>query len=437
MCVGLGGRVRTFVSDLKNSVGQKVVLKGWAYNTRSSGKVKFLELRDGSGIVPCVFFPGESSAEAIVDFEKVTQECTVQVSGLVKKHPKQEGVFEIGAETLQILAPSENYPITHKEHGIEYLMENRHLWLRSKRQHAIMRIRHEIVSAVRDFFDGRGFTLTDAPIFTPSACEGTSNLFETKYFDEKMYLSQSGQLYMEATAAAMGKVYCFGPTFRAEKSKTRRHLIEFWMVEPEVAFNDMYDNMELAEQFVEYIVQRVLKNRPEELRVLERDPKKLEVIKGSFPRLHYSEAAQMVKKENPEFVIGDDFGATDETIISSKFEKPVFVHHYPSAIKAFYMKEDPLEPGSAMGCDLLATEGYGEIIGGGQREESIEKLLTKIKEHALQEKDFQWYLDLRRFGSFPHSGFGLGIERTVAWICGLPHVRETIPFPRLYGRSHP
>lgn len=429
--------MRYFVSDLKAQVGQTIELKGWAYNTRSSGKVKFLELRDGTGLVPCIFFRGECSDAAYELFEKVTQETTVKITGVVRKHPKHENVFEIGAQELEILAPSENYPITPKEHGTDFLMENRHLWLRSKRQHAIMRVRHEIIMAIRDFFDGRGFTLTDAPVFTPSACEGTSNLFETQYFDEKMYLSQSGQLYMEATAAAFGKVYCFGPTFRAEKSKTRRHLIEFWMVEPEVAFNDMYDNMELAEQFVEYIVQRVLKNRPDEMKTLERDISKLEPIKGSFPRLHYNEAAEMVKKENPEFVIGDDFGAPDETIISSKFDKPVFVHHYPMAVKAFYMKEDPEEPGFAMGCDLLATEGYGEIIGGGQREESIEKLLKKIAEHKLNEKDFQWYLDLRRFGSFPHSGFGLGVERTVAWICGLPHVRESIPFPRLYGRSHP
>jgi asparaginyl-tRNA synthetase len=429
--------MRHYVADLKQYVGQKVELKGWAYNTRSSGKVKFLELRDGTGIVPCILFRGECSDESLEVFEKVTQESTVKVTGIVRKHPKQENVFEIGLETLELLAPSENYPISPKDHGTDFLMENRHLWLRSKRQHAIMRIRHEVVQAIRDFFDGRGFTLTDAPIFTPSACEGTSNLFETKFFDESMYLSQSGQLYMEATAAAMGKVYCFGPTFRAEKSKTRRHLIEFWMVEPEVAFNDMYDNMELAEQFVEYIVQRTLKNRPDELKVLERDPAKLEVIKGPFPRLHYSEAAVIVKKENDLFNIGDDFGGTDETIISSRFDKPVFVHHYPSAVKAFYMKEDPKEPGYSMGCDLLATEGYGELIGGGQREESIEKLLTKIKEHGLNEKDFQWYLDLRRYGSFPHSGFGLGVERAVGWICGVPHVRETIPFPRLYGRSYP
>jgi asparaginyl-tRNA synthetase len=429
--------MRYYIEDLKNYVGQEVELKGWAYNMRSSGKVKFLEVRDGTGIVPCILFKGECEDSALETFEKITQETSVRVTGVVRKHPKHGNVFEIGAKQVEILAPAENYPISPKEHGTDFLMENRHLWIRSKRQWAILRIRSEIISAIRDFFDGRGFTQTDAPIFTPSACEGTSNLFETKYFDEKMYLSQSGQLYGEALAAALGKIYVFGPTFRAEKSKTRRHLIEFWMVEPEVAFNDMYDNMDLAEQFVEYIVQRTLKNRPEEFKIIERDISKLTGIKGPFPRLHYKEACDIIVKENPEFKIGDDFGAPDETIVSSKFDKPVFVHHYPQAIKAFYMKEDPKEPGYAMGCDLLATEGYGEIIGGGQREESIEKLLTKIKEHNLNEKDFQWYLDLRRFGSFPHSGFGLGIERTVAWICGLPHVRETIAFPRLYGRSYP
>ena len=429
--------MRLWISDLKNHVGQKVELRGWAYNSRSSGKVKFLELRDGSGIVPCVFFRGECSDEALVEFEKVTQECSVKVTGTVRKHPRFENVYELGAEHLEILSSSENYPISPKDHGVDFLMENRHLWLRSKRQTAIMHIRHELISAIRDFFDGRGFTLMDAPIFTPSACEGTSNLFETKYFDEKAYLSQSGQLYMEACAAALGKVYCFGPTFRAEKSKTRRHLIEFWMVEPEVAFNDMYDNMELAEQFVEYIVQRTLKNRAEELKTLERDTSKLQNVLAPFPRLHYREAVDIVKKGNPEFVVGDDFGAPDETLISNTFEKPVFVHHYPAAVKAFYMKEDPKDPGYAMGSDLLATEGYGEVIGGGQREESKEVLLRKIKEHHLREEDFQWYLDLRRYGSFPHSGFGLGLERAVAWICGLPHIRETIPFPRLYGRSYP
>ena len=429
--------MRTYIADLKNHVGEIVELKGWAYQIRSSGKVKFLELRDGTGIISCVFFKGECDEDALARFDQITQETSLKLTGLVKKHPKHDNVFEIGSKNFEIIGKSENYPIAPKDHGTDFLMENRHLWIRSKRQHAVLRVRHEIISAIRDFFDGRGFTLTDAPIFTPSACEGTSNLFETKYFDEKMYLSQSGQLYMEATARAFGKVYCFGPTFRAEKSKTRRHLIEFWMVEPEVAFNDMYDNMELAEAFVEYIVQRVLKNRQEEMKVLERDISKLANIIAPFPKLHYREAAELILKENPNFIVGDDFGAPDETIVSSKFDKPVFVHHYPSAIKAFYMKEDPKEPGYAMGCDLLATEGYGEIIGGGQREESIEKLISKIHEHKLDMKDFEWYLDLRRYGGVPSSGFGLGLERAVTWICGLPHVRETAPFPRLYGRAYP
>lgn len=429
--------MRIYISDLKEHVGQTIELKGWAYQTRSSGKVKFLELRDGTGMISCVFFAADCGPETFANFDQITQECSLKVTGSIRQHPKQQSVFEMGVKSFEIIGKSENYPISPKEHGTDFLMENRHLWIRSKRQHAILRIRHEITSAIRDFFDGRGFTLTDAPILTSAACEGTSNLFETKFFDEKMYLSQSGQLYMEATARAFGKVYCFGPTFRAEKSKTRRHLIEFWMIEPEVAFNDMYDNMDLAEQFTEYIVQRVLKNRPEELKVLERDISKLEVIKGKFPRLHYREAAEIIKKQNPEFIIGDDFGAPDETIISSQFDKPVFVHHYPQAIKAFYMKEDPNDKGYAMGCDMLATEGYGEVIGGGQREESVEILIQRIKEHKLDQKDFEWYLDIRRYGSVPSSGFGLGLERAVAWICGLPHVRETGAFPRLYGRAYP
>lgn len=429
--------MRTYISDLKDHVGETLELKGWAYQTRSSGKVKFLELRDGTGIISCVFFPADCGPETFANFDQITQESSLKITGVVRQHPKHKNVFELGVKHFEIIGKAENYPITPKEHGTDFLMENRHLWIRSKRQHAILKVRHEIIMAIRDFFDGRGFTLTDAPIFTPAACEGTSNLFETKYFDDKMYLSQSGQLYMEATARAFGKVYCFGPTFRAEKSKTRRHLIEFWMVEPEVAFNDMYDNMDLAEQFTEYIVQRVLKNRPDELKTLERDISKLEVIKGKFPRLHYKEACEIIKKENKDFVVGDDFGAPDETIISSQFDKPVFVHHYPQAIKAFYMKEDPNEPGYAMGCDMLATEGYGEVIGGGQREESVETLIQRIKEHKLDQKDFEWYLDIRRYGSVPSAGFGLGLERAVTWICGLPHVRETGSFPRLYGRAYP
>jgi asparaginyl-tRNA synthetase len=429
--------MRYYINDLKNYVGQKVELKGWVYNTRSSGKIKFLQLRDGTGICQCIYFRGECQEASFNLFEELTQETSVRVTGVVKAEPRSPGGYELGADELEIIGKANEYPITPKEHGVDFLMENRHLWLRSKRQAAILRVRAEIVAAVRDFFDGRGFTLTDAPIFTPSACEGTTNLFETQYFDEKAYLSQSGQLYMEATAAALGKVYCFGPTFRAERSKTRRHLIEFWMVEPEVAFNDMYDNMDLAEQFVEYIVQRTLTNRAEELKVLERDISKLQPVKAPFPRLHYREAVEMILKENPSFINGDDFGAPDEAIVSSKFEKPVFVHHFPSAVKAFYMKEDPKDLGFAMGSDLLAPEGYGEIIGGGQREDRLEVLQKKIAEHGLREEDFRWYNDLRRYGTFQHSGFGLGIERTVAWICGLHHVRETIPFPRLYGRSYP
>ena len=429
--------LRYYIDELEKYVDQTVELKGWVYNTRGSKKIKFLILRDGTGICQCIFFKGDCEDSAFEDFQNLTQESCVKVTGVVKAEPRSPGGYELSAKSFEVISTSNDYPITPKEHGVDFLMNNRHLWLRSKRQHAVIRIRAEIVSAIRSFFDGRGFTLTDAPIFTPNACEGTSTLFSTKYFDDQAFLSQSGQLYMEATAAAFGKSYCFGPTFRAEKSKTRRHLIEFWMVEPEVAFNDLYDNMELAEQFVEYIVQRVLTNRKVELEALERDTSKLEVIKGAFPRLHYKEAVDIIKKENPEFIDGDDFGGTDETIISSKFEKPVFVHHFPTAIKAFYMKEEPEDKTYSLSCDLLATEGYGEIIGGGQREESLEVLEAKIKEHELSLDDFSWYRDLRRYGSFPHSGFGLGVERTVSWICGLQHVRETIPFPRLYGRLHP
>ncbi|MCB0389689.1 MAG: asparagine--tRNA ligase [Bdellovibrionales bacterium] len=428
---------RIYVEDLKNHIGEKVELKGWVYNKRGSKKIKFLIFRDGTGLLQCVYFKGECEEESFNLFDELNQESTVKVIGTVKEEPRSPGGVELSAEKLEIISSTVDYPITPKEHGTDFLMGNRHLWLRSKMQHAALRVRAELAAAIRDFFDGRGFTLTDAPIFTPSACEGTSTLFETKYFDEKAYLSQSGQLYMEATAAAFGKVYCFGPTFRAEKSKTRRHLIEFWMVEPEVAFNDLYDNMELAEEFVEYIIQRTLKNRSEELKTLERDTSKLEIIKAPFPRLHYRDAVEIIKKENPEFIDGNDFGGGDETIISSKFEKPVFVHHFPTAIKAFYMKQDEKEPEYSMSCDLLATEGYGEIIGGGQREESIDLLEQRIAEHNLSKADFEWYLDIRRYGTFPHSGFGLGLERTVAWVCGLKHVRETIPFPRLYGRNYP
>lgn len=431
-------RQHIYISELKNHLGEKVQLRGWVYNYRTSGKkIKFLLLRDGTGFCQCVYFHGDCEDSAMDLFSELTQEACVTVTGMIREELRSPGGVELGAETLRIDSPSENYPITPKEHGIDFLMNHRHLWLRSKKQHATIRIRAEVVAAIREFFDGRGFTLTDAPIFTPSSCEGTSTLFETKYFDERAYLSQSGQLYMEATAAAFGKVYCFGPIFRAEKSKTRRHLIEFWMVEPEVAFADLADNMELAEQFVEYVVQRTIKNRVEELKVIERDTSGLEKVTGPFPKLHYNEAVDMILKENPDFVRGHDFGGTDETIISSKFDRPVFVHRYPKAIKAFYMKEDPDDHIACLSCDLLATENHGEIIGGGQREDNLEILKKKIAEHKLDMVDFEWFLDIRRYGSFPHSGFGLGLERTVGWICGIPHIRETTPFPRLYGRRHP
>lgn len=428
--------MRTFISDLKDKVGQTVELRGWVFNHRSSGKIKFLVLRDGTGYCQCVGAPQDMD-ETFAAYNELSQESTVKVTGVVKAEPRSPGGYELLTKNLEITHKVVDYPISPKEHGPDFLMSNRHLWIRTKTQHAVLRVRAEVISAIRDFFDGRGFTLTDAPIFTPNASEGTSTLFQTKYFDENAFLSQSGQLYMEATAAAFGKSYCFGPTFRAEKSKTRRHLIEFWMVEPEVAFNDLYDNMELAEQFVEYVVQRTIKNKAEELKVLERNTALLEKVKGPFPRVHYDEAAAMIKKERPEFIVGDDFGAPDEAVVCSKFETPVFVHHFPAAVKAFYMKQDETDPTKSMSCDLLAPEGYGEIIGGGQREESVDKLIERIKEHKLRQSDFEWYLDLRRYGSFPHSGFGLGVERTVSWICGAQHVRETIPFPRLYGRIYP
>jgi len=429
---------RTYIEDLKNHVGKTVKLKGWVYNLRaSSKKIKFLILRDGTGTCQCVYFKGECEEKALEGFSELTQESSVEVTGLVKEEPRSPGGFELSAQDFKILSPSPDYPITPKEHGVDFLMNHRHLWLRSKKQHAIMRVRSEIVKASRDFFDHRNFTLCDTPILTPNACEGTSTLFETKYFDGSAFLSQSGQLYSEATAMAHGKVYCFGPTFRAEKSKTRRHLLEFWMIEPEVAFNDLNDNMDLADEFVTYVVQTVLENRAEELKILERDTSKLEKVKGDFKRLHYNEACEMILKENPDFKVGDDFGAPDETIVSSRFDQPVFVHNYPKAVKAFYMKEDPNNTEESLSCDLLATEGYGELIGGGQREDSYDTLLNKIKEHNLNPEDFDWYLDIRKYGSVPHSGFGMGLERCVAWICGLSHIRETIPFPRLYGRNRP
>jgi len=370
-------------------------------------------------------------------FEKLTQESSVAVRGTLSKSPK--GVWEMQVKDLDIIAGSVEYPISPKEHGPAFLQDHRHLWIRSKLQHAVLRIRSEVVAAVREFFDQRDFVGFDAPIFTPNACEGTTNLFEVNYFDDaKAYLTQSGQLYGEAGAMAFGKCYVFGPTFRAEKSKTRRHLTEFWMVEPEVAFMDLRGDMELAEDMICHVVERVLRRRRRELETLGRDLTKLESIKKPFPRLHYLEAAAILEKESKDnFKTGMDFGGGDETILASKFDSPVFVHHFPTAIKAFYMKEDPADPVYTLSCDLLAPDGYGEIIGGGQREESIEVLQRKIKEHGLEESVFSWYLDLRRFGSVPHAGFGMGIERCVAWLCGVEHIRECIPFPRMLYRLNP
>ncbi len=426
-----------FIKDLNNYVGKSVKLAGWLYNKRSSGKIWFLLLRDGTGIVQCVISKKEVAPESFELKERLTQESSVIVTGIVNADDRAQGGYEIWVSEIKVEQVAEEYPISLKEHGTDFLMDHRHLWLRSVRQTAIIRTRHEIVNSIRDFFDDRGFVLVDAPIFTPNAAEGTSTLFETDYFGSKAYLTQSGQLYMEAGAAALAKVYCFGPTFRAEKSKTRRHLTEFWMVEPEVAYADLDDNMDLAEEFLEYVVQRVLVNKEEELKILERDVTNLKNVKRPFPRLHYDEAVEILKKNNVKFEYGNDLGGTDETVISKEFDRPVLVHRYPAAVKAFYMKEDPADSTKALCVDALAPEGYGEIIGGGQREDNLDVLLKKIHEHKLPEEAFKWYTDIRRYGSVPHSGFGLGLERTVAWICGLKHIRETIPFPRTMYRNYP
>lgn len=425
---------KIWIRDIKDYEGKEVTILGWLYNKRSSGKLHFLQLRDGTGEIQAVVFKGNVPESVFELSDKITQESSVEVKGIVKKHERSKIGYELDATDVKIISPSVDYPITPKEHGTHFLMEHRHLWLRSSRQRAILNVRHRIIKSVRDFFDSHGFTLVDAPIFTPNACEGTTNLFETDYFDTKAYLTQSGQLYMEAAAMAVGKAYCFGPTFRAEKSKTRRHLTEFWMVEPEVAFADIYDDMDLAEEFIEYIVAQVVEHNRADLEVLERNISKLENIKRPFPRISYDEAIEILHKKGNETPWGEDFGGDEETLISEEFDKPVMIHHYPMAVKAFYMKQD----GDKAACvDVIAPEGYGEMIGGGQREDDLEKLKAKIKENGLSEEVFDWYLDLRKYGSVPHAGFGLGIERTVAWICGLPHVRETIPFPRLMDRIRP
>ena len=429
---------KVFINKLKDFVGQDVTLQGWLFNKRSSGKIRFVILRDGTGYVQCVFFKGNVSEEIFELADKIGQESSIIVTGKVKEDARQVGGVELDATGLIVIQDAKDYPITPKEHGPEFLLDNRHLWLRSKRQVAIMRIRHRIIKAIRDFFDERDFVLMDPPILTPNAVEGTSTLFETPYFDlGNAYLTQSGQLYAEAGAMAHGKVYTFGPTFRAEKSKTRRHLTEFWMCEPEVAFADLNDDMDLAESMLEYIVQTVLKERAEELKILERDTSKLEKVVHPFPRISYDEAVQILHKNGVNFEWGNDFGAPDESVIVQQFDRPVMVHRYPAEVKAFYMKRDPENPKVALAVDVLAPEGYGEIIGGSQREDSLEELLARIKEHNLPQEVFEWYLDLRRYGTVPHAGFGIGLERTVSWICGLDHLREAIPFPRMIYRNTP
>ncbi|NPV53065.1 MAG: asparagine--tRNA ligase [Firmicutes bacterium] len=427
-----------YISDIGAHVGEEVEIRGWLYNKRSSGSIHFLIIRDGTGFLQAVVAKEEVPEELFETLGALTQESSLTVTGVVREERRALGGFELALKDARIIQVAGEYPISLKEHGVDFLMDYRHLWIRAPRQHAILRIRSEVVKACRDFLDERGFVLLDAPILTPAACEGTTTLFETDYFDRKAYLTQSGQLYMEAGAMAFGRVYCFGPTFRAEKSKTRRHLMEFWMIEPEMAFYDLDDNMKLQEEFVSYIVQRVLSRRSKELvDVLKRDASRLEKIEPPFPRISYDEAVGILRDNGVDFQWGNDFGGGDETILAEKFDKPVFVHRYPAACKAFYMKPDPDRPEVALSADLLAPEGYGEIIGGGQRIDDLELLEARIKGHKLPEEAYQWYADIRRYGSVPHSGFGLGIERTVAWICGLDHVREAIPFPRLLNRIYP
>ena len=427
----------TPIQALGTKIGQEVMLEGWLYNRRSSGKLEFLQVRDGSGTVQCVAAKADLSEPIFARCAAVTQESALRVRGLVREDRRAPSGVELTLTDLEIVAESRDYPITPKEHGTPFLLDHRHLWIRSQRQHAILRIRHTLVDACRSFLNREGFTLADAPIFTPNACEGTTTLFETQYFDEKAYLTQSGQLYNEATAMAFGKTYCFGPTFRAEKSKTRRHLIEFWMVEPEMAYANLDDVMVLIERFVEAIVGRVLEERAEELKVLGRDTSALARVHPPFPRLPYKEAARILTDKGLPFEWGSDFGGTDETVLTEGFDRPFFVHRFPAAVKAFYMKRDPEDDRLSLSCDLLAPEGYGEIVGGGQREDDYDTLVSRIQEQELPMEAFTWYLDLRRFGSVPHSGFGMGIERALTWICGIEHLRETIPFPRLLNRLKP
>jgi asparaginyl-tRNA synthetase len=429
----------TTVERLSQHVGSSVTLRGWIYNKTSKGKLHFVQLRDGSGMAQCVLFQKNVPAELFDAVGAAGQESSLILVGEVKEDARAPGGYEVGVSGGRVLQAVDGYPITPKEHGTDFLLNHRHLWLRSKRQWAIMRIRDAVITAMRGFFDQRGFVCVDSPIFTPAACEGTSTLFPVQYFDDvTAFLTQSGQLYAEAAAMALGKVYCFGPTFRAEKSKTRRHLTEFWMLEPEVAFATLEDVMELAEDMLVHTVGEVLRRRRPELEALERDLTKLEAIQKPFPRLTYAEASKiLLDHPDSQFVAGDDFGAPDETILSNLHDRPVMVHRYPAEVKAFYMKRDPADESKVLSVDILGSEGVGELVGGSQREEDLELLMSRVREHELPEEAFQWYFDLRRYGSVPHSGFGIGLERTIGWIAGIEHLREAIPFPRMMHRLYP
>ena len=430
--------MHVYIEDIGKHEGQEVTIKGWLSNRRSSGKIHFLILRDGSGFIQGVMSKAAVGDEMFKAADHLSQETSVIVTGTARADTRAPSGYEIDVQHLQVVGESHDFPITPKEHGVDYLLDRRHLWIRSERQTAILRIRHEVINAVRDFFNSRGFILTDTPIFTPAACEGTTTLFPVEYIDDqKAYLTQSGQLYLESTAMALGRVYSFGPTFRAEKSKTRRHLTEFWMVEPEVAYAGLDDVMDLAEDLVVSVVARVLENRRRELTIIERDITKLESVQKPFPRITYDDAVKTLQAKGLPIEWGGDFGGPDETVLSEQYDRPVMVSRYPSAVKAFYMKPDPLRPELALGVDVLAPEGYGEIIGGGERLADLDLLLERIKAHNLPQEAFEWYLDLRRYGSVPHGGFGMGIERLVAWICKLEHVRETIPYPRMLYRLYP
>ncbi len=428
---------KTYIADLPKAIGEVVTLNGWVYNKRSSGKIWFLILRDGTGYTQCVVVKGVVPDNVFNLEADLTHESSLSITGLVKEEPRAIEGYELEVKHIEVYQLADEYPISKKEHGTAFLMDNRHLWLRSRKQHAILKIRHEIIRACRDFFDNNGFVLVDTPIFTANVCEGTTTLFETEYFGRTAYLTQSGQLYNEAAAMAVGKTYCFGPTFRAEKSKTRRHLTEFWMIEPEIAYCNLDENMEWAENLITYMINRVLEKCKEHLDILERDTSRLENITIPFPRISYTEAVEILHKQGEKFKWGEDFGGGHETVISDQFENPVIVHRFPSSIKSFYMKRDPEDENIVLGMDVLAPEGYGEIIGGSEREDDKNILIKRIEEEKLPKEAFNWYVDLRRYGSVPHSGFGLGIERCVSWLCGRTHIRETIPFPRTIYRLEP